>query len=110
MGIMPTLTRRLYPERDNCWHIYYGDIHAGTIAIRTGNPHDTDPWEWSCGFYPGSHPGEHQGDTAAKRFSTNACEPGGRFSTTGTGNGRFSACEPDHFRGNVGKSKGLTDR
>jgi hypothetical protein len=22
-------------------------------------------WEWSCGFYPGSHPGEHQSDTAA---------------------------------------------
>src|SRR5712675_442795 len=25
----------------------------------------TDPWEWSCGFYPGSHPREHQSDTAA---------------------------------------------
>src|SRR5882762_5025980 len=28
-------------------------------------PHDTDPWEWWCGFYPGSHPGEHQSGTAA---------------------------------------------
>src|SRR3979411_2531618 len=27
-------------------------------------PHDTDPWEWNCGFYPGSHPREHQSDTA----------------------------------------------
>jgi hypothetical protein len=49
------LTRRRYPERPDCWHIYYGDVHVGTIAIRSGNPHDIDPWEWSCGFYPGSH-------------------------------------------------------
>src|SRR6266478_5201987 len=64
---MPTtLTRRRSADhRQQCWHIYYGDVHVGTIAERVGNPHDTDPWEWSCGFYPGSHPGEHQGDTAA---------------------------------------------
>src|SRR6266700_8088313 len=62
---MPTLTRRRYPERPNCWHIYYGDVHVGTIAERVGNPHDTDPWEWSCGFYPGSHPGEHRSNTIA---------------------------------------------
>ena len=62
---MPTLTRRRYPERPDCWHVYYGDVRVGTIAIRSGNPHDTDPWEWDCGFYPGSHPGEHQSDTAA---------------------------------------------
>jgi hypothetical protein len=23
--------------------VYYGDIHAGTIAIRTSNPHDENP-------------------------------------------------------------------
>jgi hypothetical protein len=33
---------------------HYGDVHVGTIAERSGNPHDTDPWEWNCGFYPGS--------------------------------------------------------
>jgi hypothetical protein len=33
---MPTLTRRRYPERPDCWHIYCGDIHAGTIARRVG--------------------------------------------------------------------------
>ena len=38
---------------------------AGTIAIRSGIPHDEDPWEWSCGFYPGSEPGEQQNGTAA---------------------------------------------
>jgi hypothetical protein len=62
---MPELTRRRYPERPDCWHVYYGDVHVGTIAIRVGCPHDEDPWEWSCGFYPGSRPGEHQCGTAA---------------------------------------------
>jgi hypothetical protein len=40
-------------------------VHVGTIAIRTGSPHDTDPWEWCCGFYPGSRPGEYRSGTAA---------------------------------------------
>jgi len=62
---MPTLTRRRYPERPDCWHVYYGDVRAGTIARRVGNPFDTDPWEWNCGFYPGSHPRKHTSDTAA---------------------------------------------
>jgi hypothetical protein len=62
---MPALTRRRYPERHDCWHVYYGDVHVGTIARRVGNPHDTDPWEWACGFYPGCHPGEHTNGTAA---------------------------------------------
>jgi hypothetical protein len=54
---MPALTRRRYPERADCWHVYYGEVHVGTIAKRTGVPPDEDPWGWSCGFYPGSHPG-----------------------------------------------------
>jgi len=59
------LTRRRSVDRPDCWHIYYGDVHAGTIAMRSGNPHDTDPWEWSCGFYPESRPGEiHSGASA----------------------------------------------
>ena len=33
---MPELTRRHYPERQDCWHVYYGDVQVGTIAIRTG--------------------------------------------------------------------------
>jgi hypothetical protein len=52
-------------HRQECWLIYYGDIHAGTITERVGNPHDTDRWQWRCGFYPGSHPGEQQSGTAA---------------------------------------------
>jgi hypothetical protein len=62
---MPELTRRRYPERHECWHVYFGDVHAGTLAIRTGNPNDTDQWEWRCGFYPGSQPGECRSGTAA---------------------------------------------
>ena len=62
---MPELTRRRYPERPDCWHVYYGDVHAGTIAIRVGIPPDEDPWGWSCGFYPGSHPGEHEDGAAS---------------------------------------------
>lgn len=62
---MPELTRRRsLDHRNECWHVYYSDVHVGTIAIRTGIPHDEDPWEWRCGFYPGSHPGEHQSGTA----------------------------------------------
>jgi hypothetical protein len=62
---MTDLTRRRSPDaREECWHVYYGDVHVGTIAIRTGIPRDEDPWGWDCGFYPGSHPGEHESGTA----------------------------------------------
>jgi hypothetical protein len=40
-------------------------VRVGTIAIRSRNPADTDPWAWSCGFYPGSHPRECTSGTAA---------------------------------------------
>jgi hypothetical protein len=30
-----------------------------------GNPITSHPWEWTCGFYPGSRPGEHRYGTAA---------------------------------------------
>jgi hypothetical protein len=62
---MPELTRRRYPEaHQECWHVYYGDVHVGTITERVGNPHDTEPWEWRCGFYPASHPRESTSGTA----------------------------------------------
>jgi hypothetical protein len=63
---MRTLTRRRdHNRREECWHIYYGDVRVGSIAIRSGVPHDKDPWGWICGFYPGSRPGEHRDGTAA---------------------------------------------
>ncbi|MGJ5036616.1 hypothetical protein ACQR13_21120 [Bradyrhizobium sp. HKCCYLRH3059] len=56
---MSTLTRRRFAEAQvETWHIYFGDVQAGIIARRTGNPSDTAAWQWSCGFYPGSRPGE----------------------------------------------------
>jgi hypothetical protein len=40
---MPALTRRLDPDvRQECWLVYYGDVHVGAITKRTGNPHNTD--------------------------------------------------------------------
>jgi hypothetical protein len=42
-----------------------GDVHVGTIGIRSGNPTETDQWGWRCGFYPGSNPGECKSGTAA---------------------------------------------
>jgi hypothetical protein len=32
--------------------------------MRVGNPDDTEPWEWICGFYLGSRPGEIQSGTS----------------------------------------------
>jgi hypothetical protein len=62
---MPSLTRR---RSDNphqvTWHVYYGDVHVGKIGERAGVPVDVDPWHWSCGFYPGLHPGQHRYGTA----------------------------------------------
>jgi hypothetical protein len=58
---MPSLTRR---RSDNAhlvtWHVYYSDVHVGTIGERAGVPVDVDQWQWSCGFYPGLHPGQHR--------------------------------------------------
>ena len=63
---MQALTRR---RSDNphqvTWHVYYGDVHVGTIGERAGVPVDVDQWKWSCGFYPGLHPGRHRYGTAA---------------------------------------------
>src|SRR6478609_7892724 len=62
---MPALTRRRYRERQDCWHIYFGDVHVGTIARRIGQPYDQEAWQWLCGFYPGSAPDEQRSGTAA---------------------------------------------
>jgi hypothetical protein len=62
---MPELTRRRSLDApDECWHVYYGDVRVGTIAIRTGMPPGEDPWSWACGFYPGCHPRECTDGTA----------------------------------------------
>src|SRR5882762_7836069 len=45
---MAALTRRRSPDAlDECWHVYFGDVRVGTIAIRTGMPPGEDPWGWA---------------------------------------------------------------
>jgi hypothetical protein len=40
-------------------------VRVGTIAKRSGIPHDEEPWGWIGGFYPGSEPGEYTDGTGA---------------------------------------------
>jgi len=56
---MPDLTRRRDPDRpEETWQIHFGDVHVGTISRAVGNPGALEEWQWFCGFYPGSKPGE----------------------------------------------------
>jgi hypothetical protein len=65
MGDCP-LTRCRDPDApQETWQVYYGDVRVGSIAVRSGNPTDTDSWGWRCGFYPGSHPRDCTSGTAA---------------------------------------------
>jgi hypothetical protein len=64
MNIENNLTRRRDPYRVECWQIYFADIHVGTIARTVGNPNAVPQWQWQCGFYPSSAPGEQRGGTA----------------------------------------------
>lgn len=62
---MSTLTRRRDPDaRQEGWLIHCGDVHVGSIVLRSGNPIGSDPWQWRCGFYPGSNPGDWASGTA----------------------------------------------
>ena len=45
------------PAREAWAGLLRGDVRAGEIAMRSGNPDGSDPWCWRCGFYPGSGPG-----------------------------------------------------
>jgi hypothetical protein len=56
---MPALThRRDLEAHEERWNVYYGDVRVGKIGLRAGVPNDVDQSGWSCGFYPGCHPGE----------------------------------------------------
>jgi hypothetical protein len=58
---MTELTRRRDPNLpQESWLIYYTDVHVGTICARTGGPNDEHKWDWNCGFYPGTEPGQHR--------------------------------------------------
>jgi hypothetical protein len=62
---MPALTRRPSRDRHDCWRVFYGNVCVGTIGRRAGVPNDVDQWEWGCGFYPGTDPGEGSSGTGA---------------------------------------------
>ncbi|MBR1281618.1 hypothetical protein JQ597_06180 [Bradyrhizobium sp. AUGA SZCCT0177] len=62
---MLELTRRRHPERSDTWHVYYGDIQVGTIAVQSGLPTHARQWRWDCGFYPLSHRGRSRSGYAA---------------------------------------------
>jgi hypothetical protein len=63
---MTALTRcRDLKAREECWHIYYSDIRAGTITRGSGVGSVAPVWQWHCGFYPGSRPGEITSGSAA---------------------------------------------
>jgi hypothetical protein len=60
------LTRRRSPDAPaECWQIYYDDVRVGTIARHSEIPRGQPSWRWSCGFYPGSGPGDCTHGTAA---------------------------------------------
>jgi hypothetical protein len=59
---MASLTRRRSDnDHSENWSVYYGDVRVGWIGQRAGVPVDVDQWGWSCGFYPGLHPGQRDG-------------------------------------------------
>jgi len=62
---MTALTRRPDRDRQDCWRVFFGDVCVGSIASRAGVPIGVDQWEWGCGFYPGTDPGEGSGGTGA---------------------------------------------
>ncbi|WP_229163405.1 hypothetical protein, partial [Bradyrhizobium brasilense] len=62
---MTALTRRRDRERQEYWHIFYGDIHVGMIAERSGIPASADRWGWILGFTPPPHCANRAQGTAA---------------------------------------------
>jgi hypothetical protein len=48
---MPELThRRSFNAPAECWHVFYGRVRVGTIALRAND--EDHLWCWSCRFYP----------------------------------------------------------
>jgi hypothetical protein len=62
---MTTLTRRRSDnEHPETWHVYFSDVHIGTIGRCAGVPLSSPQWNWDCGFYPGIEPGAQKGGAA----------------------------------------------
>jgi hypothetical protein len=70
---MELTRRRSTEDREECWHIYYGDVRVGTIGIRRGVPVNVHQWGWRCGFYLLSQVG-HSFEGTAAAFETARAE------------------------------------
>ncbi|SHN86774.1 hypothetical protein [Bradyrhizobium erythrophlei] len=74
---MPALTRR---RSDNphqvTWHVYWGDVHVGTIGERAGVPVDVDPpssmMRCACGIRFDSHTPAESYDHSAHIYAAQA--------------------------------------
>jgi hypothetical protein len=62
---MPALSRKRVNDRSVTWYVHYAGVRVGLIAERSGAPPSSDQWQWCCGFYPGSNPGDDRHGTAA---------------------------------------------
>jgi hypothetical protein len=62
---LPALTRKRVHDRPEIWHVHYDGVRVGVIVERSGAPPSSDQWQWICGFYPGSNPGDDRHGTAA---------------------------------------------
>src|SRR3979490_493393 len=62
---MPVLTRKRVNDQPLTWHVHYAGVRVGVITERSGVARVAEPWEWHCGFYPGSDPGEQRFGSAA---------------------------------------------
>jgi len=61
MRLCPTLPRRADPTRADCWLVYYGDVHVGTIARHVGHPGAVEARQWQCGLSAALHRGRLSG-------------------------------------------------
>jgi hypothetical protein len=62
---MPELTRKRVNDRPVTWHVNYAGVCVGMLIERSGVANTAEPWEWHCGFYPGSNPGDQRYGRAA---------------------------------------------
>jgi len=80
---MAALTRKRVNDRPETCHIHFAGVRVGLIMERSGIANTVEPWEWHCGFYPGSRPGDDRYGRAAdfeaalphlRRHGANTCQ------------------------------------
>lgn len=96
MPDLPLTRRRANPGGLESWMIYYGDVRIGVIGLRAGVPDHVDPWGWTCGFYPGLHPGQHRtGSAPTFEAAREAFEAAWRQLLPGVSEGAFAEWRAD---------------